>query len=130
MPAMSRLPLLGPVVRRLHASTDDRIARRLDVVLVELEERTREAERVAARLEARVEELDQVVQRLAPHIASLEVRFEDRRIEELIDGTPAADGQAAALTDAVLSEHRRVGARLAAVSHFEERLRRLERHVR
>lgn len=119
---MTRVPVLGSIVRRLHATIDDRIQRsRLSDHVAWLEN-----ERMRG-LDGRMDSLDQAIQRLAPHIAALEVRFEDRRLDELAArmATPTA-AEVSTIMEMIGEEQRRVTARLTALSHFEERLRRLE----
>ncbi|TPW77250.1 hypothetical protein [Schumannella soli] len=119
---LTRVPVLGAFVRRLHATIDHRVeqsrtARHLEWI---------EAERLR-HLDMRMDSLDQAIQRLAPQVAALEVRFEDRRLDELANrmASPTA-AEVATIMELIGEEQRRVTVRLAALSHFEERLRRLE----
>lgn len=64
---------------------------------------------------------------LTPQVSGLEARVEDLR--ESVESPPVGAADAADVMDAlarIRTEHRRVSARMAAISHYEERLRRLE----
>ncbi|WP_309111694.1 N-acetylneuraminate synthase family protein [Saccharothrix sp.] len=67
---------------------------------------------------------------LAEQVAAIEVRLgtleADRRLPVGGAGDGDDSGEAAALLDAVRSEHSRVRARIAAVASYEERIHRLE----
>ncbi|WP_210509017.1 hypothetical protein [Naasia sp. SYSU D00057] len=71
-------------------------------------------------LHEEVDRLRRDVDRLTPQVASLETRLADLR--------EAPTGAAAEVLD-VQREHERVRLRMQAVSHYEERLRRLEERL-
>ncbi len=117
MVALSRLPVVGRLVRRLGASIDARVAAQLDSRIRSIEERLHWLDR------ERIELIDQEVQRISPQVGALEIRLADR---EFSDQIIAADGRGASDREMMEREHRRISARLQAISHYEERLRRLE----
>jgi chromosome segregation ATPase len=64
--------------------------------------------------------------RLNPQVASFETRLEKQAHPEVFTGGLEDLPEARNLIDAIREEHARVRARLALVSAYEERLRRLE----
>lgn len=117
MATLSRVPLVGRLVRRLHASIDARIAAQLDSRFGAIEDRLHWLDR------ERIELIDQEVQRISPQVGALEVRLADREFAERVI---AADRRDAGEREMMEWEHRRISTRLQAISHYEERVRRLE----
>ena len=105
---------LDAEVRRLRGDTD----RRLD----ELDRRLGAVERQA---DWSANELA----RLAPQVAALETRVEQKARPTVLAGGLEDLPEARGLVDLVREEHARVRARLAMVSAYEERLRRLEQRL-
>ncbi|MCZ2829758.1 hypothetical protein O2W14_13025 [Modestobacter sp. VKM Ac-2986] len=67
--------------------------------------------------------------RLAPQVAAFETRLEQQSRPQVYTGELADLPEARMLVDVVREEHARIRARLALVSAYEERLRRLEQHA-
>ena len=67
--------------------------------------------------------------RIAPQVAAFETRLEQQARPQIYTGELADLPEARLLVDVVREEHARVRARLALVSAYEERLRRLEQQV-
>jgi predicted nuclease with TOPRIM domain len=67
--------------------------------------------------------------RLAPQVAAFETRLEQQARPQVYTGELADLPEARLLVDVVREEHARVRARLALVSAYEERLRRLEQQA-
>jgi len=80
------------------------------------------------RLEPRVWELGDALERVEPHVAALEVRFADVEFAALLRDPNLTEAQRTTLLQ-FQAEHQRISARLQAISHYEERLRRLEKAV-
>jgi uncharacterized protein involved in exopolysaccharide biosynthesis len=64
--------------------------------------------------------------RLNPQVSAFETRLEQQARPEVLTGGLEDLPEARSLIDAIREEHARVRARLALVSAYEERLRRLE----
>ena len=64
--------------------------------------------------------------RLNPQVASFETRLEQQARPEVLTGALEDLPEARSLVETIREEHARVRARLALVSAYEERLRRLE----
>ena len=64
--------------------------------------------------------------RLNPQVASFETRLEQQARPEVLTGALEDLPEARSLIETIREEHARVRARLALVSAYEERLRRLE----
>ena len=105
---------LDAEVRRLREDTDRRLA--------ELDRRLGAVERQA---DWSANELA----RLAPQVAALETRVEQKARPTVLAGGLEDLPEARGLVDLVRDEHARVRARLAMVSAYEERLRRLEQRL-
>jgi chromosome segregation ATPase len=105
---------LDAEVRRLRQDTDRRLA--------ELDRRLGAVERQA---DWSANELA----RLAPQVAALETRVEQKARPTVLSGGLEDLPEARSLVDLVRDEHARVRARLAMVSAYEERLRRLEQRL-
>jgi chromosome segregation ATPase len=103
-------------VEELHA--DDRLAA-LERRLGDLEGRLGAVERESA---WSANELA----RLNPQVSAFETRLEQKARPEVLTGALEDLPEARNLIDAIREEHARVRARLALVSAYEERLRRLE----
>ena len=112
MVALSRVPIIGGIVRRVGAAINWRVEAAVAERLRWLDERLQ-----------RLELIDLEVQRISPQVAALEIRLADR---EFADRVIAADSVGATDRELAEQEHRRINARLQAISHYEERLRRLE----
>ena len=67
--------------------------------------------------------------RIAPQVAAFETRLEQQARPQVYTGELADLPEARLLVDVVREEHARIRARLALVSAYEERLRRLEQHA-
>lgn len=67
--------------------------------------------------------------RLNPQVASFETRLEKQAHPEVLTGALEDLPEARSLIETIREEHARVRARLALVSAYEERLRRLEARV-
>lgn len=67
--------------------------------------------------------------RMAPQVAALETRVEQKARPTVLTGGLEDLPEARSLVDVVREEHARVRARLALVSAYEERLRRLEERL-
>ena len=105
---------LDAEVRRLREDTDRRLA--------ELDRRLGAVERQA---DWSANELA----RLAPQVAALETRVEQKARPTVLAGGLEDLPEARGLVDLVRDEHARVRARLAMVSAYEERLRRIEQRL-
>lgn len=101
-----------------HASHRDRLAE-LDRRLGELEGRLGAVERESA---WSANELA----RLNPQVAAFETRLEKQARPEVLTGDLEDLPEARSLIETIREEHARIRARLALVSAYEERLRRLE----
>jgi predicted nuclease with TOPRIM domain len=109
-------------------------------LLGRVEESTRELADRGADLDKRLGELDRRLDgvqqesawsanelaRLAPQAAAFEARLEEKARPVVLTGDLTDVAEARLLVDVVREEHARVRARLALVSSYEERLRRLE----
>ncbi|MGX7823593.1 hypothetical protein ACTG9Q_00720 [Actinokineospora sp. 24-640] len=71
------------------------------------------------------------LERVIPQVASLEARL--AAVDDLLAGTPVADGaelgQARSLIEEIRREHAQIRVRLTGVAQYEERLGRLEDQV-
>jgi uncharacterized protein involved in exopolysaccharide biosynthesis len=67
--------------------------------------------------------------RLNPQVSAFETRLEQQARPEVLTGDLEDLPEARNLVDTIREEHARVRARLALVSAYEERLRRLEAHL-
>lgn len=105
---------LDAEVRRLREDTDRRLA--------QLDRRIGAVERQA---DWSANELA----RLAPQVAALETRVEQKARPTVLAGGLEDLPEARGLVDLVRDEHARVRARLAMVSAYEERLRRIEQRL-
>jgi hypothetical protein len=135
------------VTLRVNRSVAWRVAEHLEPVRKELDERLQRLDdSVSRRLEAldrRLDTLDRRLEavdhqaswsanelaRLGPQAAAFESRLEERSSPHVLVGELADLPEARSLVEAVREEHARVRARLALVSAYEERLRRLEERV-
>jgi uncharacterized NAD(P)/FAD-binding protein YdhS len=117
-----------------------RVADQLDPVRHEIHDHLRRLEddfgRRMGELEHRIEEVRREsawaaneLARIAPQVAAFETRLEQQARPEVLTGALEDLPEARALVDVVREEHARVRARLALVSAYEERLRRLEAQV-
>jgi chromosome segregation ATPase len=121
-----------------------RVAEQVEPVRHEVDERLRrlEEQRIVD-LDRRLDELDRRLDevrresawaanelaRIAPQVAAFETRLEQQARPEVLTGALEDLPEARALVDVVREEHARVRTRLALVSAYEERLRRLEAQV-
>jgi hypothetical protein len=123
-----------------------RVDRRFDDVHAQLGDLRGRVERIEARLDELGghghhlgERLDHVAHesswsanelaRIAPQVAAFETRLEQQSRPQVYTGELADLPEARLLVDVVREEHARVRARLALVSAYEERLRRLEQQA-
>jgi len=123
--------------RTLSARTNEavawRVAEQLDPLRSELHEGIR---RLDGRLDELTRRLDAVeresawsaneLARLNPQVSAFETRLEQQSRPEVLTGALEDLPEARNLVEVVREEHSRVRARLALVSAYEERLRRLE----
>lgn len=127
--------------RKLSARTNEavawRVAEQVDPLRREVDERLRHIEedfgRRLGELERRMGEVEREsswsaneLARISPQVASFETRLEQQARPEVFTGELANLPEARHLLDSIREEHARVRARLALVSAYEERLRRLE----
>jgi chromosome segregation ATPase len=127
--------------RKLSARTNEavawRVAEQVDPLRREIDERLRHIEEDLGRrlgeLERRMGEVEREsswsaneLARISPQVSSLETRLEQQARPEVFTGELANLPEARHLLDSIREEHARVRARLALVSAYEERLRRLE----
>ena len=127
--------------RKLSARTNEavawRVAEQVDPLRREVDERLRHIEEDFARrlgeLERRMGEVEREsswsaneLARISPQVSSFETRLEQQARPEVFTGELANLPEARHLLDSIREEHARVRARLALVSAYEERLRRLE----
>ena len=120
-----------------------RVDQRFDDVLAQLGDLRGRIERIEGRLDELGghghhlgERLDHVAHesswsanelaRIAPQVAAFETRLEQQARPQVYTGELADLPEARLLVDVVREEHARIRARLALVSAYEERLRRLE----
>jgi predicted nucleic acid-binding Zn-ribbon protein len=113
------------VDERLDERLDQRLDQRLEDLLseqrLEIDKLRRELGRVRDRFTADYGHMRTEFDRVAPQVAALEYRFESLRRQLSMPEPDSAEAQ----THAEL-EHERARLRLELVSHYEERLRRLE----
>ena len=127
--------------RKLSARTNEavawRVAEQVDPLRHDVHERLRhiEDDRLA-HLERRMDEVQREsawaaneLARIAPQVAAFETRLEQKAHPEVLTGELADLPEARSLVEVIREEHARVRARLALVSAYEERLRRLEAQV-
>ena len=127
--------------RKLSARTNEavawRVAEHLDPVRRELDERIGRLEedfgRRLGELERRMGEVEREsswsaneLARIAPQVSAFETRLEQQARPEVFTGGLADLPEARHLVDGIRQEHAQVRTRLALVSAYEERLRRLE----
>jgi hypothetical protein len=101
--------------------------RRLDHL--NLENRLAEAERRLDAVERESAWSANELARLNPQVSSFETRLEQQVRPEVLTGALEDLPEARNLVEVVREEHARVRARLALVSAYEERLRRLEARI-
>jgi uncharacterized coiled-coil protein SlyX len=128
--------------RRLSARTNEavawRVAEQLDPLRAELHDLVRRidelhAEKRLAELERRLDPVEREsawsaneLARLNPQVSAFETRLEKQARPEVLTGALEDLPEARNLVEVIREEHARVRARLALVSAYEERLRRLE----
>ena len=128
--------------RRLSARTNEavawRVAEQLDPLRAELHDLVRRldelhAEKRLAELERRLDPVEREsawsaneLARLNPQVSAFETRLEKQARPEVLTGALEDLPEARNLVEVIRQEHARVRARLALVSAYEERLRRLE----
>ena len=135
------MPLRRKLSIRINESVAWRVAEQLDPVrhdvrrLEELHvgDRLADLERRMGELEGRLGAAEREsawsaneLARLNPQVASFETRLEKQSRPEVLTGGLEDLPEARSLIEAIREEHARVRARLALVSAYEERLRRLE----
>jgi chromosome segregation ATPase len=111
---LGRLDELGEALRELR----DRVHH--------LDERSGDLDRRLGAVESQAAWSANELARLAPQAAAFEARLEKQSRPTVLTGDLADLPEARLLLDAVREEHARVRGRLALVSAYEERLRRLE----
>jgi uncharacterized protein involved in exopolysaccharide biosynthesis len=123
---------------RINESVAWRVAEQVDPLRAELHEWARRFEHL--NLEHRLAELERrmgaveresgwtanELARLNPQVSSFETRLEQQARPEVLTGALEDLPEARNLVELIREEHSRVRARLALVSAYEERLRRLE----
>jgi hypothetical protein len=123
---------------RINESVAWRVAEQVDPLRAELHEWVRRLEHL--NLEHRLAELERrmgaveresgwsanELARLNPQVSAFETRLEQQARPEVLNGALEDLPEARNLVELIREEHSRVRARLALVSAYEERLRRLE----
>ena len=123
--------------RRLSARTNEavawRVAEQVDPLRTELHESLGRLEHRLAEIERRLDAVQREsawsaneLARLNPQVSSFETRLEQQARPEVLTGALEDLPEARSLVETIREEHARVRARLALVSAYEERLRRLE----
>jgi septal ring factor EnvC (AmiA/AmiB activator) len=123
--------------RRLSARTNEavawRVAEQVDPLRADLHESLGRLEHRLAEMERRLDTVAREsawaaneLARLNPQVSAFETRLEQQARPEVITGDLQDLPEARSLVEIVREEHARVRARLALVSAYEERLRRLE----
>ena len=128
--------------RRLSARTNEavawRVAEQLDPLRAELHDLVRRLdelhpEKRLSELERRLDPVEREsawsaneLARLNPQVSAFETRLEKQARPEVLTGALEDLPEARNLVEVIREEHARVRARLALVSAYEERLRRLE----
>lgn len=107
-----------PGLRRLVRDIDWLIDKHIEEAAISMREEI-------SQLREQVEQLRWDLDSITPHLAALEVRFADREFEERLERAGLGPAERT-LAEMIEEEHRRISARLQAVAHYEERLRRLE----
>lgn len=125
---------------RVNRAVAWRVAEHLEPIREEFDRRLRRlddgvAERLGE-LERRLDAVDRQASwsanelaRLGPQVAAFETRLEERSSPLVMTGEVSDLPEARSLVEVVRQEHARVRARLALVSAYEERLRRLEERL-
>jgi hypothetical protein len=131
--------------RKLSARTNEavawRVAEQVDPLRAELHDWVRRLEHL--NLEHRLGEVERRLDaveresawsanelaRLNPQVSSFETRLEQQARPEVLTGALEDLPEARSLIEVIREEHSRVRARLALVSAYEERLRRLENRM-
>ena len=123
--------------RKLSARTNEavawRVAEQVEPLRVELHDGLRTLGQRLAEVERRLDAVEREsawsaneLARLNPQVSSFETRLEQQVRPEVLTGALEDLPEARNLVDVIREEHSRVRARLALVSAYEERLRRLE----
>lgn len=117
------------------AALEERL-QRSDDALAELQRRVGEQEGRQGYVDGRLDRLEgdlawnsSEIERLAPQAASFESRLERAARPIVVTGELESLPEARLLVDVVREEHARARARLALISAYEERIRRLEARV-
>lgn len=132
------MPLRRKLSIRINESIAWRVAEQVDPLRGELHEVVRRLDHL--NLEHRLAELERrlgavehesgwsanELARLNPQVSSFETRLEHQARPEVLTGALEDLPEARSLVETIREEHARVRARLALVSAYEERLRRLE----
>jgi hypothetical protein len=132
------MPLRRKLSIRINQSIAWRVAEQVDPLREELREWVRRLEHL--NLEHRLAELERrmgaveresgwtanELARLNPQVSAFETRLEQKAHPEVFTGALEDLPEARNLVEVIREEHSRVRARLALVSAYEERLRRLE----
>jgi uncharacterized coiled-coil protein SlyX len=123
---------------RINQSVAWRVAEQVDPLRAELHEWVRNVEHLnlghrLAELERRMGDVEREsgwaaneLARLNPQVSAFETRLEQQAHPEVLTGGLEDLPEARNLVELIREEHSRVRARLALVSAYEERLRRLE----
>lgn len=114
-----------PGVRRIAARHDRIVQSQVDAEVAPLREEIDALRAHVEQLRLKVEALGWDLDSVTPHLAALEERFADRAFEEKLERADLSDADRT-VVEMMTTEHTRISARLQAVSHYEERLRRLE----
>jgi hypothetical protein len=126
--------------RKLSARTNEavawRVAEQLDPLRGDLQRIEEDLGRRLGDLERRLDAVEREsswsaneLARIAPQVAAFETRLEQQVRPEVVTGSAEDLPEARALLETIREEHARIRARLALVSAYEERLRRLESRV-
>jgi hypothetical protein len=121
---------------RITQSIAWRVAEQVDPVRAELHEWARRLEHRIVGLERRLDAVESEsgwsaneLARISPQVSAFEMRLEQQSRPEVLTGALEDLPEARNLVELIREEHSRVRARLALVSAYEERLRRLEARV-
>jgi phage shock protein A len=113
--------------QRLRSRVDEAIRWRAAEAIEPVAQRAQDLHDRLARVERSAEWSANELRRIAPQVAAIEARLADLddRLRQADAAGPATEAERTML-DLISTEHQRVRERLAAVSSYEERLRRLE----
>ena len=130
------MPLRRKLSIRINQSIAWRVAEQVDPLRAEMHELERRLEHRIGELDRRLGAVEREsgwsaneLARLNPQVSAFETRLEQQARPEVLTGGLEDLPEARNLVELIREEHSRVRARLALVSAYEERLRRLEARV-